>query len=337
MNKTKKTIFITVAIIVGVCILILSSVLIAVNVKKNRTGRIPVNEEEGIVSEVLSVEESESLPVNISETESESESITEPVSEEPASEEPVAPKESPLLDGSTVGENGNITYGIDVSQYQGTIDWATVAANGVEFAIIRIGYSGTVYGGIGEDPYAKRNLEEAEKNGVKIGIYFYSSAISEEEAKREADWIAEYISPYSITYPIAIDCEGFEKESHRQHVLSQEERSNVVMAFMDRVYENGYTPMIYGDITAFENDAKWDTSRIEQKYKIWLANYKQDRENLEQVSDYTGQCSMLQYSCHGRVEGIPAEVDLDIAYFGYNGTEKPKKPKPDDEAPTNRE
>ena len=97
------------------------------------------------------------------------------------------------------------------------------------------------------------------------------------------------------------------------------------MAFMDRVYENGYTPMIYGDITAFENDAKWDTSRIEQKYKIWLANYKQDRENLEQVSDYTGQCSMLQYSCHGRVEGIPAEVDLDVAYFGYNGVEKPKK------------
>ena len=333
MSDSRKKIILIAAIFGGVCILVLSLFLIVRTTNQNRLNQNHPVDTQSILSEITSVRQSENGPEKETKSDPESESVSESKSEtesEPESKkaEPESPdpaKESPYLSACTVGEYEGLTYGIDVSQYQGNIDWATVAANGVEFAIIRIGYSGTVYGGIGEDPYAKRNLEEAEKNGVKIGIYFYSSAISEEEAKREADWIAEYISPYSITYPIAIDCEGFEKESHRQHVLSQEERSNVVMAFMDRVYENGYTPMIYGDITAFENDAKWDTSRIEQKYKIWLANYKQDRENLEQVSDYTGQCSMLQYSCHGRVEGIPAEVDLDVAYFGYNGVEKPKK------------
>ena len=234
------------------------------------------------------------------------------------------PEESPILNASTVGENVGVTYGIDVSLYQGTIDWATVAANGIDFAMIRIGYRGTTAGGFGEDPMAKYNLQEAEKNGVKIGIYFYSTAITEEEAREEADWIADYIADYSVTYPIAIDCEGYEREGHRQYPLTQEERTDVAMAFMDRIYENGYTPMIYGDVKSFENDAEWDTSRLEEKYKIWIAWYNQDISNLENKPDYKGEFAMWQYSNHGHVNGIPAEVDLDVAYFGYDGIEEPK-------------
>ena len=249
---------------------------------------------------------------------------TEPASTKEIPPEVAIPEESPILNASTVGENVGVTYGIDVSLYQGTIDWATVAANGIDFAIIRIGYRGTTAGGFGEDPMAKYNLQEAEKNGVKIGIYFYSTAISEEEAREEADWIADYIADYSVTYPIAIDCEGYEREGHRQYPLTQEERTDVAMAFMDRIYENGYTPMIYGDVKSFENDAEWDTSRIEEKYKIWIAWYNQDISNLENKPDYKGEFAMWQYSNHGHVNGIPAEVDLDVAYFGYDGIEEPK-------------
>ena len=249
---------------------------------------------------------------------------TEPASIMEIPPEVAIPEESPILNASTVGENVGVTYGIDVSLYQGTIDWATVAANGIDFAIIRIGYRGTTAGGFGEDPMAKYNLQEAEKNGVKIGIYFYSTAISEEEAREEADWIADYIADYSVTYPIAIDCEGYEREGHRQYPLSQEERTDVAMAFMDRIYENGYTPMIYGDVKSFENDAEWDTSRLEEKYKIWIAWYNQDISTLENKPDYKGEFAMWQYSNHGHVNGIPAEVDLDVAYFGYDGIEEPK-------------
>ena len=282
---------------------------------------IAVNEEKRpeIVEESSEIKSEEQLETT---SEIQSEEQSEEASEIPPGV--AVPEPSPILNASTVGENANVTYGIDVSMYQGTIDWATVAASGIEFAIIRIGYRGTTAGGFGEDPNARYNLEEAQKNGVKIGIYFYSTAISEEEAREEADWISNYIADYSITYPIAIDCEGYEKEGHRQHSLTKEERSNVAMAFMDRIYENGYTPMIYGDITSFEKDAEWDTSRIEKKYKVWVATYNQNTANLKNKPIYEGECSMWQYSNHGRVAGIPAEVDLDVAYFGYDGIEKPK-------------
>ena len=245
----------------------------------------------------------------------------------PAKETPqgeAAAEESSILNASTVGENTNVTYGIDVSKYQGTIDWATVAANGIEFAIIRVGYRGTTAGGFGEDPMAGYNLQEAEKNGVKIGVYFYSTAISKEEAIEEADWVCNIVSDYSVTYPIAIDCEGYGKEGHRQYPLTKAERTDVAMAFMDRIYENGYTPMIYGDVKTFEGDAEWDTSRIEDKYKIWIAWYNQDTSNLENKPAYNGQFAMWQYSNHGHVDGIPAEVDLNVAYFGYDGVENKK-------------
>jgi len=96
------------------------------------------------------------------------------------------------------------------------------------------------------------------------------------------------------------------------------------MAFMDRVYERGYTPMIYSTVNELSLDAKWDTSRIEKKYKVWIALYNLYTTELENKPPYEGQCSMWQYSNTGRVAGIGAQVDLDVAYFGYNGTEKPK-------------
>lgn len=234
-------------------------------------------------------------------------------------------EETGLLNASTVGENSSVTYGIDVSKYQGTIDWSVVASEGIEFAMIRIGYRDPSSGYIGADSTSEYNLKEAQKNGLKIGVYFFSTAASEDEAREEADWVANYISEYSVTYPVAYDCEGYGKESSRQFSLTKEERSNIAMAFMDRIYQNGYTPMIYGDAKVFKDDAGWTASAMETKYKMWVAIYDQDISHPENKPAYDGRCSMWQYSNHGRINGIPAEVDLDVAYFGYDGTEQPKK------------
>jgi len=302
-----KRILIIAAIIAGTGLVAMAVILTVRNRNRKETNPDVGSEIGSVSGEIHSEEESES----------------ETVSEIPKEVESDEPQETPLLSASTVGENENVTYGIDVSKYQGTIDWAKVAADGIEFAMIRVGYrdsSGTV----GADPTAKYNLQEAEKNGVKIGVYFFSTAATMEEAKADADWVADYIAGYAITYPVVFDCEGFDKESSRQYHLTKEERSNIAMAFMDRVYERGYTPMIYSAVKELEGDAKWDTSVIEKKYKVWIAWYNQITDNLENKPAYAGQCSMWQYSNTGRVAGIGAQVDLDVAYFGYDGTEKPK-------------
>ena len=104
---------------------------------------------------------------------------------------------------------GQKSMGIDVSAHQGVIDWSQVKASGVDFAMIRVGFRGQTQGSIFEDKYFKSNVTGAIKNGIKVGIYFYSTAISEEEALEEAAWVVNKIAPYNITYPVVYDFEDF--------------------------------------------------------------------------------------------------------------------------------
>lgn len=241
-----------------------------------------------------------------------------------------------LLNASNVGEIQKITYGIDVSRYQGVIDWAKVSESNTSFAMIRVGYRDSS-GVITEDKTAKYNMQEAEKYGIKIGVYFFSTAVSAEEAEEEADWVADYIKQYPITYPVVYDCEGFNKETSRQFNLSQDERSDIAMAFMDKIFVYGYTPMFYAAVNELKDNAKWNTTQIERKYKIWMAWYGQDTVNLENKPLYDGQLSMWQYSNHGSIEGIDADVDLNVAYFGYDGTEVAKDTSPREDVAPNIE
>ena len=229
-----------------------------------------------------------------------------------------------IVNASSVGENSSVTYGIDVSRFQGTIDWAQVAASGIDFAIIRVGYRDSSTGEIKADTNAKYNMQEAEKNGIKIGAYFFSTAISTSEAVEEGKWHADYIAQYPITYPVGFNCEGFDKESSRQYNLTQDERSAVAAAFLDQIYSSGYTPIFYASRGELAGDAKWNTSQIQNKYKIWMAWYNQDTSNLASGPQYEGSCAMWQYSNKGTVTGISKPVDVDVAYFGYNGTESAK-------------
>ncbi len=229
-----------------------------------------------------------------------------------------------IVSASSVGENSQITLGIDVSRFQGTIDWTQVAASGINFAMVRVGYRDSVTGEIKADTNAKYNMQEAEKNGIKIGAYFFSTAVTTNEAIEEADWVADYIAQYPITYPVGYNCEGFENSSSRQYNLSKDERSNIAIAFLSEVYNKGYTPIFYASKNELSANAKWNTSTIETKFKIWMAWYNQDTLNLATGPKYSGKCDMWQYTNKGTIPGITKSVDVDVAYFGYDGTEAAK-------------
>lgn len=230
------------------------------------------------------------------------------------------------------------TMGIDVARYQGTIDWEKVAESEIDFAIIRVGYRGKSDGVIKEDPNGRYNLQEASKAGIPIGAYFFSTAISEEEAAEEARWMAEILSGYPITYPVVYDCEGFREEFSRQYDMPKSKRTDAAIAFLETIEDLGYEGMFYASKGDMEFDNHWDTSRIEKKYKIWVAQYPAEPYPKTEKSSYTGTYHMWQYSTNGAVPGITQAVDLNIAYFGYDGIEpakskiKPAEVGPDIEA-----
>ena len=190
--------------------------------------------------------------------------------------------------------------------------------------MVRVGYRDKGTGEIKADSNAKYNMQEAEKNGIKIGAYFFSTAVTKEEAVEEADWVANYIAKYPITYPVGYNCEGFENNSSRQFGLSKDDRSSIAIAFLNEVYKKGYTPIFYASRNELNGDTKWNTSEIQKNYKIWMAWYNQDTSNLAAGPSTAFKYSMWQYTNQGTVAGIPKKVDVDVAYFGYNGTESAK-------------
>lgn len=330
-NKRKQQMMI--AICGGVAILVLIGAIVLIKITHK-------DEAENVATDDIQVEEqqeesSDDVVIEVVENDSAEEAdLEEDLSEEDktsvdpqasaTTENGAAVNVAEIVNASSVGENTSVTYGIDVSRFQGTIDWTQVAASGINFAMVRVGYRDSSSGEIKADSNAKYNMQEAEKNGIKIGAYFFSTAVSAEEAIEEADWVAKYISQYPITYPVGYNCEGFENSTSRQYGLSKDDRSNIALAFLKEVYASGYTPIFYASRNELNGDAKWNTSEIEKKYKIWMAWYNQDTSNLAQGPNYSGKCAMWQYTNQGTVAGISKKVDVDVAYFGYNGTETAK-------------
>lgn len=238
------------------------------------------------------------------------------MSTEPGSEVDVAE----ILLSNGAAETSQVTMGIDVARYQGTIDWAQVAASGIDFAMVRVGYRTNASREICADTNARYNMQEAQKNGIKVGVYFFSTAASKEEAVAEADWVADYISQYQITYPVAYDCEGFDQPDSAQYQLTNGERTDIAIAFLQQIYSRGYTPMFYASMGELSGSAKWDTARIESICKIWVSQYPQVPYPQTTKSSYTGTHAMWQYTNQGTVAGIVKPVDVNVAYFGYEGT-----------------
>lgn len=225
---------------------------------------------------------------------------------------------SAVLKGAN--ETESVSYGIDVAKWQGTIDWKQVAQSGVEFAIIRIGYRTQKTGIIMEDPLAKYNMQQASEAGLKLGVYFFSTAITEEEAAEEAAWVTGFIAQYPITYPVVYNCEGFQSSESRQYGMDNSSRSNCAIAFLDYVQQRGYMPMFYAAKNELEGNTLWDTDRLTAKYKIWVSQYPDAPYPETAASSYSGTHQMWQYTSQGTVPGIPKGVDMNVAYFSYSET-----------------
>ncbi|MDE6387122.1 MAG: glycoside hydrolase family 25 [Lachnospiraceae bacterium] len=237
-----------------------------------------------------------------------------------------------LLSSGNVAETNQVTIGIDVAKYQGTIDWSQVASSGIDFAMVRVGYRADVSREICADTNAKYNMQEASKNGIKVGAYFFSTATTIEEAKEEADWVADYISQYQITYPVAYDCEGFDKPDSAQYNLTNSQRTDIAIAFLQEIYNRGYTPMFYASMGELSGNTKWDTTRIEGTYRIWVSQYPAVPYPQTAQSSYGGTHAMWQYTNRGTVAGIGRPVDVNVAYFGYEGTAQAQNEQAPEEA-----
>ena len=205
---------------------------------------------------------------------------------------------------------GQKSMGIDVSAHQGKINWAQVRQSGVEFAMIRCGFRGQTSGGIYEDAYFKTNVAGATANGVKVGIYFYSTAVNENEALEEAIWVTKKISTYRITYPVVYDFEDF--GAYRCANVGGAQATSNALTFLNFVKSNGYEPMMYAN----KSDITNRMSRGSFGCKFWLAHYTSQ-------TDYAGNYNMWQYTSKGSVPGISGNVDMDIAYFNYGTTAAP--------------
>lgn len=219
-------------------------------------------------------------------------------------------------------ETDEITTGIDVSEFQGNIDWKAVADSGIDFAMIRVGYRGMKNGEIKEDACAKYNLQEASKNGLKIGAYFFSTAVTEEEAKEEAEWTKNLLSGYPVTYPVAYNCEGFQNPSSRQFELSVEERTKLADAFLKSIEEGSYTGMFYAAKNELDDNNLWNADDLSLNYRIWVAQYSDQTWPEKTKSDYTGDHVMWQYTNQGKLDGIKGAVDFNVAYFGYSQSQQ---------------
>lgn len=195
------------------------------------------------------------------------------------------------------------TLGIDVSKYQSDIDWKVVKEDGIEFAIIRLGFRG--YGDEGTivlDEKYEEHIKGALAEGLKVGVYFFSQAVNDEEALEEAEFVLEHIKEYPVTYPVIFDTEEIKDHEARTDGLSGERFTKNCKVFCDAVETAGYDAMVYANMKwmAFTLDLEQLTA-----YQKWYADY-------EAVPQCPYEFSMWQYTEEGKVNGIEGNVDINL-------------------------
>ncbi|MCM1188895.1 MAG: glycoside hydrolase family 25 protein [bacterium] len=200
---------------------------------------------------------------------------------------------------------GNTKVGIDVSKWNGEIDWDKVRNAGVEYAIIRAGYRGSVTGSLVEDPYFAANMKGAAASGLPVGVYFFTQAVNEVEAVEEASAVIKLVKEYKLDYPIFIDTEGAGGNG-RADGLDADTRTLVCEAFCRTVENAGYEAGVYASRNWYNNNLH--TNRLDNDYYIWLAEYRS-------IPLYQGYYQMWQYTSKGKVDGISGNVDMNISYY----------------------
>jgi GH25 family lysozyme M1 (1,4-beta-N-acetylmuramidase) len=190
------------------------------------------------------------------------------------------------------------SLGIDVSKWQGDINWNKVKDAGCEFAIIRVGYQKGKNGEMVVDPYFEKNIKGANKVGIPVGIYFYSYAGSKDEATKQAKWISKQIKDYKVELPIAFDWENW--TSFGTYNLNFLDMNQIAQTYIDELQKEGYKGMLYSSKSYLE--AIWNDFDT-----VWLAHYTKN-------TNYQGDYLIWQMSNVGRISGIAGDVDLDVMY-----------------------
>ena len=198
------------------------------------------------------------------------------------------------------GVQQDATFGIDVSKYQSNIDWEQVKTAGVKFVIIRIGYRGYGSGALVEDSTYRRNIQGAINAGLKVGVYFYSQAINEQEAVEEASMVLSLVSGYSLPLGVYYDTESV--GGGRANALSAAERTACAVAFCETIRSAGYSAGVYSYASWFYNALNFANI---SKYNIWIAQY---RDTLS----FSYKHNIWQYTGSGSVKGIAKPVDMNI-------------------------
>ena len=197
-----------------------------------------------------------------------------------------------MLDGSSL--TGVVARGIDLSHYQGDVDWDKVAADDVQFIIHGTRYKGQI------DPVIRRNLTEANKRGIKLGIYIYSYAMTVAQADAEADFVLDIIKDYPISYPVAFDVE----DANTQGKLPKDELTAIIKTFCNKVEAAGYYPIVYANDYWIAN--KLDMNAL-KKYDIWVARYNVKHSYPNPV--------IWQATSTGKVNGIKGNVENPCKYL----------------------
>lgn len=221
---------------------------------------------------------------------------------------PVKNEETGKYEGEALYDDGNVKAKkvIDVSKFQGDIDWQRVKDDGVEAAYIRLGYRGYSSGEIVVDEKYEDNISACNELGIDCGVYFFTEAVNEEEAREEADFCIENLGEYSTALPIAIDVEESANLSKsRTKDLSMEQRTLNVIAFCERIREKGYEPIIYGNLKSLM--IMMDISSLED-YDKWFAYYHYPLR-------FPYKIKMWQYSATRKVDGIEGDVDLNLMFY----------------------
>lgn len=229
---------------------------------------------------------------------------TQPPTLPPPAENPYAERDF------TVDKNGYIhcdgaLSGIDVSEHQREIDWAAVKEAGIEFAIVRVGYRGYDSGGIHADSHAADNLKGAAEQGLRVGAYFFSQAISPEEAVEEAEFVLKMLKNYEITAPVFFDWEPVSDSEARTAAMTGRLLTDCAQAFCQTISQAGYTAGVY-----FNQYQAQEMYRLREMTEdtFWLAMY-------EDAMTFPYAMQFWQYSCEGTVPGIDTTVDLNL-WFG---------------------
>lgn len=197
------------------------------------------------------------------------------------------------------------SFGIDVSKYNGDIDWVSVKAEGVKFAIIRCGYRGSSSGSIVVDPYFEANIMKATEAGIPVGVYFFTQAVNTTEAVEEASAVLTLTKDYKLDYPVFIDTEGAGGNG-RADALPVADRTAVCQAFCETIRSGGHRAGIYASKNWFNK--RLDITKLSADNVTWLAEYAD-------TPSYGGTYQMWQYSSAGRINGIEGRVDMNLSYL----------------------